>query len=333
MHARDVLRQTSPNTFVILNPASTFILHHGWAAATTRHYAAAVNRYFLFMKHTKAYTFPTTPDAIYAFICWCTSNEDIKTVLSNTTKRYLTGLRMWHVLHDQPFPDVNAHRVRLLLKAALVTQNTDVPTRAGFTLMDIHRLVKDLNPDKTGDIVLKSLLLVGFWGLARLGELTYSTDHPTIFIRKKDVQFNSEGTRAHIVLRLAKTAQPGEVQRILLERQPNELDPISALQAVLRLAGKPGSPLFPSDNPTIPFKRTSVIAYLNTFKPKRGESWSGHSLRIGGASLRAHYGGSITALKRVGQWKSSSYKLYIRPYSKKTAVDTRKLARLLRTKT
>lgn len=77
--------------------------------------------------------------------------------------------------------------------------------------MDIHRLVKDLNPDKTGDIVLKSLLLVGFWGLARLGELTYSTDHPTIFIRKKDVKFNSEGTRAHIVLQLAKTAQPGEV--------------------------------------------------------------------------------------------------------------------------
>lgn len=119
MHASDVLRQTQPGSFTKLSQASDLILLHGWAAATVCHYAAAVNRFFNFMEKTHRYPFPVTSNAISNFICWCRDNDDGYTVLGNTTKCYLTGLRMGHVLHDAPFPNINTHRVRLLFKAAL----------------------------------------------------------------------------------------------------------------------------------------------------------------------------------------------------------------------
>lgn len=109
MHASDVLRQTSPGTSATLSQASSLLLHQGWAAAIVRHYAAAVNRYFSFAEHEGLLSFPITSEAIYNFICWCKSNKDGHTVLSNTTKQYLTGLKMWHVLHNATFPTVNPH--------------------------------------------------------------------------------------------------------------------------------------------------------------------------------------------------------------------------------
>lgn len=116
MKASDVLCQTSRGKFATLSHASHLILHQGWAAATVRHYAAAVNRYFSFAELKGDHSFPIKTPAVYEFICWCRENEEGHTVLSNTSKRYLTGLKMWHVLHDVVFPPVNPHRIVFSLK-------------------------------------------------------------------------------------------------------------------------------------------------------------------------------------------------------------------------
>lgn len=297
---------------------------------TVRHYAAAVNRYFLFAKKTGAAPFPATTDSIYAFICWCNNTEDVNTVLSNTIKRYLTGFRMWHVLHDTPFPTVNDHRVRLLLKASHKIELDRPSTRVGFTLTDVHRMVKDLNTQQSQHVVLRGVILAGFWGLARLGELTLSTDHPGVFIRRKDVSFNANKTHATLKIRMAKTAAPGVVQYLRLAKQPNVLDPIAAITSILNdLDGDPEDPLFPGEDLTVPIQRSVVIQHIKSVKPPGNASWSGHSLRIGGASLKAHYGSSVKSIQRAGRWKSSSYKLYLRKYDKKTAKETALLARNL----
>lgn len=115
--AQTALMRSGVNSVGDLDPASTFILMNGWAAATTRQYAAAVNKYLTFLKWKGNYdvALPSSAQNIYDFILWCSSSSS-KPVLSRTTTRYLTGLRMWHALHDSPFPTVNLHRVRLLLK-------------------------------------------------------------------------------------------------------------------------------------------------------------------------------------------------------------------------
>lgn len=331
MHATDVLRQTSPGVKSKLSKASIFILDHGWAAATLRHYAAAVNRYFYFIKKTRPRRFPADSDSIYDFICWCHSNKEDYTVLASTVKRYLTGLRMWHVLHDACFPTVNEHRIRLLLKASHKEESRPVSIRTGFTLTDIHRLVKDLSPTSRSDLVIRGVILVGFWGLARLGELTLAIDHPEVFIRRQDLHFNTRKTHATIRIRLAKTAAPGEDQFLQLTSQPNILDPLKALFDILQLIpGSKDDPLFPNSDLSGPVCRSTITACFSKLTAGRGTTLSGHSLRIGGASLRAHYGNSESSLKRAGRWKSSCYKLYVRKYDEETAKSTKRLAKRLR---
>lgn len=331
MQACTVLRQIKPGSYRTLSKASSLILNHGWAASTIRHYAAAVNRYFLFTKKYSIDSFPATTDNIYDFLCWCGENEDDNTVLSNTIKRYLTGLRMWHVLHDADFPPVNINRVRLILKATRKKELAPDPKRVGFTLMDVHRLVKDIDVLVQGGLVQRGVILVGFWGLARLGELTRANDHPEIFIRRKDISFNDDRSHAKIKLRLAKTAAPGEAQYIHLAKQPNTLDPINAVLSILRhVSGSPDDPLCPNEDRSEPVRKSLIMKYIRKFKPPNDRTWSGHSLRIGGASLRAHYGNSAESLKRAGRWRSSCYKLYVRKYDKQTAAETAALARRLR---
>lgn len=330
MPASDVLCQTSPGSFAKLSHASHLILHQGWAAATVRHYAAAVNRYFCFAEQRGHHSFPISTAAVYDFICWCRDNEDGHTVRSKTAKHYLTGLKMWHVLHDVSFPPINPHRIRLLFKASRSSEVSTAGSRPGATLSDIHRLYQLLNHNSRQSLVLRGVILVCFWGLARLGEVTKHADHPLVFIRRKDVVIDSNNNKATIRLRLAKTAAPGEDQYLKLRRQPNCLDPISAIVRILKeIPGRSTDPIFPDASGHEPIKREAVLKILQEVH-SGGRALSGHSLRIGGASLRAHYGNPISSLKKAGRWRSSCYQLYLRKYSKRVASETATLAKNLR---
>lgn len=230
-HAQSTLMKTGVASTYPLNDTGIFILKHGWAPATTRQYGAAVNKLLIFLRseNTHRHNLPITGDTLYNFILWCSLSTE-KAVSSNTIKRYLTGLRMWHMLHEKRFPLVNLHRVRLLLKACKKTENSlHRPTRVGLTLQDVLSLADKLTTSSYADLVTKSVILVGFWGLARLGEITLNQDHPSVFVRRKDLSFSASGNTAYIRIRLPKTALPGEQQRLVLHAQPNRLDPVNVL--------------------------------------------------------------------------------------------------------
>lgn len=315
-----------------LDEASLFILKNGWTAATTRQYAAAINKFLRFLDTTKerSKTLPYSEKSIYHFMMWCSTRSD-KLVSSSTIRRYLTGLRMWHVLHDMPFPTVDPNRVRLLLKSCKITELS--PTRrerVGLTLQDMVDLTDKITTDNTHDLVAKSVILIGFWSLARLGELTRHEDHPDVFIRRKDVFFSRDGKSAHIRLRLAKTAQPGETQLLRLKAQPNRLDPLNTLHELLTcIPGEPGDPLFPGRTHGKPIEKAHIVSFLAANGPQDQTRWGGHSLRIGGASFQRASGRSISSLKRLGRWKSSAYKSYVRRYSPVLRGSTKDLAKAI----
>lgn len=326
-----VLQQSSPGTFRPLNRVSKKILESGWAASTTRQYAAAVNKFFTCMDGAP-FRFPLSSRSIYRFVLWCGDSNNRLGVLSNTTRRYLTGLRMWHTLHGVPFPRLDENRLRLILKA---TKKCEPPRlanpRLGLTLTDVNSLINTLCDDTIQNTTLRGVVLVGFWGLARLGELTLHDDHPDIFVRRRDVHFSKTYDSATITLRLAKTAGPGELQYLNLCRQPNRLDPVRALRQILSSSnGGPDDPLFCDGHHSLPIKKAVVLSLLKKLQPASGGFWSGHSLRIGGASLRHNLGDSIESLKKAGRWRSSAYTLYIKKYSSKVLTETRNLAQRLR---
>lgn len=331
--AQSTLLKSGSRPGKCLDQAGIFILTHGWAPSTTRQYAAAVNKFLLFLGSDAEfeYTQPFSEQTIYQFVFWCSSSST-KKVPTATIKRYLTGLRMWHTLHGNNFPTVDANRVRLLLKSC---QKTEVKRpkrlRAGLTLGDVLSLSDRLTSDNLLDLVTKAVLLVGFWGLARLGELTRHQNHPDVFfLQRKDMSFSSNGRTALIRIRMAKTSSVGESQWLRLAAQPNRLDPLNVLQELLDcLPGRPEDPLFPGKTRSIPISRSHVSNFLKMNGPQDSSQWSGHSLRIGGASFQFDAGRSIASLKKLGRWKSSVYKRYIHRYSPTLAVSTRALSRHL----
>ncbi|PLW38570.1 hypothetical protein PCASD_10794 [Puccinia coronata f. sp. avenae] len=138
------------------------------------------------------------------------------------------------------------------------------------------------------------LAICAFWRMARLGELTSSNSmgklDPQTTVLTKDVRWEGpEGERtAVLILRDAKTCQPGETQLIRLRPMNNLLCPVEAVKRRIREAGgrketnKCTSPRTSSPEPSTP-----------RVKPKE-----------------------ICAL---GRWTSDCYKLYIRPYSEEEA--------------
>lgn len=58
---------------------------------------------------------------------------------------------------------------------------------------------------------------------------------------------------------------------------------------------------------------------------------SGHSFRVGGASLRWNLDHPLEEIVAVGRWKSKAYKLYIREYSEEVLLDTVQLLESLAT--
>lgn len=330
--AQKSLLRDNLDSYGYLDDASLLILQHGWAAATTRQYSAAVNKYFTFLESIQhiGRAIPAPESTIYRFILWCCT-QGKNTVLSKTTTRYLTGLKMWHVLNDKRFPEVNLHRIRLLLKGC---QKNEVPRvakeRTGLSLEDMLHLCDRLTSNNNVDLVVKAILLTGFWGLARLRELTLNRDHPDVFIRRRDVVFSKDGKSACIKIRLAKTAAPNEVQLIRLRAQPNRLDPINVLYEVIqRIPGTADDPLFPGKFTGIPITKSVASGFLKANGPTDSTYWSGHSLRIGGASFRTALGSSVENVKLDGWWRSSAYKVYVRRYSAILKARTLELAALI----
>ncbi|PLW52573.1 hypothetical protein PCANC_07742 [Puccinia coronata f. sp. avenae] len=123
--------------------------------------------------------------------------------------------------------------------------------KGAITIPHLVYLAKTLAKGLKREKAILDLVLVLFWGMARLGELTYRecTGHPNTKreVTIQDVLFlqKADGTkRATILLREAKTAKPREVQKLWLKTQGNLLCPIEALKRRKIEVGNPEATLF-----------------------------------------------------------------------------------------
>ena len=174
--------------------------------------------------------------------------------------------------------------------------------------------------------------------MARLGELTYDIPEGPIkrtnAVLTKDVEMLQVGEteEAWLTLRDAKTCAPGSTQTIKLRSIPNELCPVAAVRRQLEEAGKTTTSLFgyydrcPRRRRHL--TRTDVITLLQKAWSKGGFAGiSGHSFRMGGASLQHAFKVPLEELKEVGQWTSNSYQLYIQEYTQEEKTTARRLLR------
>ncbi|KAA1098826.1 hypothetical protein PGTUg99_007448 [Puccinia graminis f. sp. tritici] len=175
--------------------------------------------------------------------------------------------------------------------------------------------------------------------MARMAELTYGNKSGPIprasSLLTSDVSPTQPDQRGGVMtlsLRNAKTCAPGETQEIQLRKLGMKLCPLEAVGR--RLANAKGVTTslfgFQANGKRQHLTRNVVVTTIKKVWTNNNlEGLSGHSFRVGGASLRAAMGVPVEEICSLGRWTSNCYKLYLRPYSLAEVAESKALLRRL----
>lgn len=304
-------------------------LLRGWRDSTLLSYNAAVRKFlkFLLENGRMPWVLPASPSDIYDFCFWAgrvEANSQPHDIAATSLKKYLYGIQAWHTYHDLPYPRVTEARVKILLRAC-ERQDALTPARPLKQAVHLKHLLILYHAWVDGpeeDVAALDCVLVAFWGMMRLAEVTYDqgTGKPAWInsvLCQDVIQPTAPSSSVTIAVRGAKTAKAGTAQMVLLNTQPNLLCPVLAVKRRLSKMSSPTDSLFGyGTEPRHNLTRSRLVMKCSRVWIAHGHvGLSGHSFRVGGASLRAAVGVSHEHIKRLGRWTSDCYKLYLREYS------------------
>ena len=169
---------------------------------------------------------------------------------------------------------------------------------------------------------------LGFFGFMRSGEFTCPSmeAYTPEMLSPADVAVDSHSapSRMTIQLRRSKTDPFGVGMTLYLGHTGDILCPVTSMLAYLAVRPASPGPLFILHN-GIPLSRTRLIQSLRQTLRDAGfddSHFSGHSFRIGAATMAARAGLRDSLIKTLGRWKSSAFTLYVRtPWQSLTAVS------------
>ena len=277
--------------------------------STLSNYSSALNSYLNFVK---LHDFPVepTPETLSFFTVYMSHHINPRSV--NT---YLSGISQQLETH---FPAVKAARnstlVRRTLQGCMRMKGTATIRKRALTIDDL-RLVLDHYRDSSlhDDLLFLAMLLTGFFGLLRLGEMTFPNDaslqnwkkvthHNTVKLQDSLYEFTLPGHKADRFF---------EGNRIIIPAERYTLRPLHHFSRYIssRDSLHPvASPLWLTASGTVP-TRSFFIARLRLFFRK---DVAGQSMSAGGATALAEHGVSPAIIQASGRWVSEAFLVYIR---------------------
>ncbi|KAJ8519646.1 hypothetical protein ONZ45_g3460 [Pleurotus djamor] len=282
----------------------------GLALDTSTHksYSSALNAYINFCN---IHDFPLTPtaDTLSFFVVFMSFHIKVSSVDS-----YLSGI--CNELEGF-FPDVRELRRHRIVKRTLDgcrrRQALGTTRKRALTLDDLSRLIPTpAQHCQHDDILFFALVLTGFFGLLRLGELTWPEDRELRswdkVIRRTSVSCND--VSFSFTLPGHKADRFFEGNHIIIGTN-STLNPIPYLAQYLQSRDR----LFPC-SPALWMKADGSIPtrnfVINRFKKFFDKSVAGHSLRAGGATFLAEMGVPHHIIQARGRWASETFQIYIR---------------------
>ncbi|PLW30333.1 hypothetical protein PCANC_24498 [Puccinia coronata f. sp. avenae] len=154
------------------------------------------------------------------------------------------------------------------------------------------------------------------------GKVTHEKD----LVLCSDVVIKPRYTK--VFIREAKTGGSGLPQTIKLVRHNLFLCPIKAILRRLANAPTGDSSLFGYCGPIgrVNITRKMMVYRIQQLLKDGGfVGLTGHSFRVGGASLRHALGVPVDQIKKLGRWKSDCYKVYIKEYFEADLEDFKNL--------
>lgn len=317
-----------------------YLISGAWSPATIKHYNAGVSKLVTFAREfdiPRSNLLPIDPKVLFHFVVWAGPKLDpnhqantLTPIKSNTIRTYLSGVKAWHLFHGFEYPHKETPRIEAMLTAAKKLESQSEPSKKKDPILirHLYKLVEDLAGDKLENQVAYTVALVAFWGMARLGELVKVSSNLDQ-VRVKDLIWDPSGDFVRIKIRAAKTASVGEVQEIHLQYQSSLLNPIGAIRRLIdNTKATDDDALFsyPRGGKRITLTKTRCLKiFSETWKAQDHSKLTGHSFRVGGASLRWNLNFPLDEIVTVGRWKSKAYKLYIREYTEEDLLDTIRL--------
>lgn len=165
------------------------------------------------------------------------------------------------------------------------------------------------------DHLFVTLLLTGFHGLLRLGELVWPDKKSVQDYRKVVLRPSVQFTQASFsfYLPVHKGDRFFEGNQVLIMQTHTADDPFSAFKDYLvrRDAAWPFNPeLWLRRDGSVPTRRWFITRLHQHFP----SNVAGHSLRSGGATALAQAGVPMHVIQAVGRWSSEAFQLYIRTH-------------------
>jgi hypothetical protein len=234
----------------------------------------------------------------------------------DSVNSYLSGI----CRQLEPFyPDIRDNRKSLLVSRTMagcmrrfgIAANRKSPLSHANLLFILDSIVSDPTHD---ELLFAALVLTGFHGLLRLGELTFPDKKSLRNYRKITLRLSVSLVLMHhysFFLPSHKGDPFFEGNTILIQKNNTPTDPYRPFVAYLESRDH----LFPlhpelwlTSKGRVP-TRHWFISRLRTFFPKE---IAGQSIRSGGATSLAEAGASLDTIQAAGRWASRAFRIYIR---------------------
>ena len=245
-----------------------------------------------------------------------------KGVQSSTLRSYISAIKS--VLTDDEYEwDVKHLKLSALTRAHKLVNDrvlTKLPIQIGLMETIIFEIKRKLENQFYLMVLYKTIILLLYYGLFRIGELTMS-EH---VLKAVDVFNDDKEDKVLLVLRSSKTHGKGDrCQKIRLnssmKSNSRNFCPIESINTFLKVRGgyvNEHDQLFVFTDNT-PVKAGHVRKILkDALKALRLNSslYGTHSLRSGRATDLAKNGVPVDTIKYLGRWRSNAVYKYIRDY-------------------
>ena len=277
--------------------------------STSNSYGSALNSWIAF---TQMHHFPIepNPDTLSFFVVYMSHHIRPKSV-----KSYLSGL----VQQLEPdFPSVRAVRnsrvVVKVMKGCLKTRGQAVRRKLPLSFDDLCYVSnKYLLSKSHNDLLFATLLVTGFHGLLRLGELTFPdnsylrdwrkvTKRSSVVLLRRQYEF---------FLPAHKADRFFEGNKVLISSFNSSFDPFPIFYRYLCSRDR----LFPASSPlwlTAAGKVPTRSFFMSRFRKIFPKSFAGASMRAGGATYLATLHTPPELIRAIGRWSSDAWEIYIR---------------------
>ena len=277
--------------------------------STLSNYSSALNSYLNFVR---LHEFPVepTPETLSFYTVYMSHHINPRSV--NT---YLSGISQQLETH---FPTVKAARnsllVRRTVQGCMRMRGKATTHKRALTVDDLQLVINHYRTSTLhDDLLFVAMLITGFFGLLRLGKMTFPNE-PSLQNWKKVTRRNTvklQDTLYEFLLPGHKADRFFEGNRIIIPASRFNINPLRHFSQYItsRDSIHPvASPLWLTAVGAVP-TRSFFVSRLRLFFAR---DVAGQSMRVGGATALAEHGVSLAIIQASGRWASEAFLVYIR---------------------